>query len=45
LTKKEILIVVRDTAETGETGLVHGFASHRHPALPGPTLAIRLEEP
>jgi hypothetical protein len=36
------LIVVRETAETGETGLVHGIASRRHPTLPGPTLAIRL---
>jgi hypothetical protein len=39
------LIVVRDTAETGETGLVHGIASHRHPVLPGPTLAIRPTMP
>jgi FecR protein len=35
------LIVVRDTAETQVTGLVHGFASRRHPTLPPPTLAIR----
>ncbi|MCH7228457.1 hypothetical protein [Haloferula sp. A504] len=39
------LIVVRDTAETGEAGLVHGIASHRHPVLPGPTLAIRKAIP
>jgi hypothetical protein len=38
------LIIVRETAETGETGLVHGIASSRHPKLPAPTLAIRLRE-
>jgi hypothetical protein len=38
------LIVVRDTAETENAGLVHGFASRRHPTLPAPTLSIRLNE-
>lgn len=38
------LIIVRETAETGGTGLVHGIASHRHPTLPAPTLAIRLRQ-
>lgn len=38
------LIIVRETAETAATGLVHGIASHRHPALPAPKLAIRLLE-
>lgn len=38
------LIVVRETAETGEAGLVHGIASRRHPSLPGPTLAIQLQQ-
>lgn len=38
------LIVVRETTETAGTGLVHGIASHRHPTLPAPTLAIRLRE-
>ena len=33
--------VVRDTKESDNAGLVHGFASHRHPELPAPTLAIR----
>ena len=35
------LIVVRDTGEFETNGLVHGFASRRHPILPAPTLAIR----
>jgi hypothetical protein len=39
---KVTLIVARDTLETRMTGLVHGFASRRHPTLPAPTLAIRL---
>lgn len=38
---KITLIVARDTVETTSTGLVHGFASRRHPTLPPPTLAIR----
>lgn len=38
------LIVVRDTLETDGGGLVHGIASHRHPILPAPTLAIRLQD-
>ncbi|MEM7010985.1 MAG: FecR domain-containing protein [Verrucomicrobiota bacterium] len=39
------LRVVRDTQETNGGGLVHGFASRRHPILPAPTLAIRLTAP
>ncbi len=35
------LKVVRETKETEDGGLVHGFASRRHPFLPAPTLAIR----
>jgi len=35
------LIVVRETVESEGGGLVHGFASSRHPILPGPTLVIR----
>lgn len=38
--KKVTLIVVRGTEETRITGLVHGFASRRHPTLPAPTLAF-----
>ena len=38
------LILARDTAEIEDNGLVHGFASRRHPTLPAPTLAIRLTE-
>ena len=36
--------VVRDTKETENAGLVHGFASRRHPILPAPTLAIKTAE-
>ncbi len=39
------LLVVRETAEIENHGLVHGFASRRHPNLPGPTLSIRLAQP
>lgn len=38
------LIIVRETCETDSAGLVHGIASHRHPVLPPPTLAIRLRQ-
>ncbi|MEO0445872.1 MAG: DNRLRE domain-containing protein [Verrucomicrobiota bacterium] len=40
---RSTLIIVRDTPG-GERGgdLVHGFASHRHPTLPAPILAIRM---
>jgi ferric-dicitrate binding protein FerR (iron transport regulator) len=34
-------MVMRETKETEEGGLVHGFASRRHPSLPAPTLAVR----
>jgi len=39
------LIVIRETPEIRTNGLVHGFASRRHPELPGPLLSIRLSEP
>lgn len=39
------LIVIRETPESRTNGLVHGFASRRHPELPGPVLEIRLSEP
>jgi len=35
-------MVMRETKEIEEGGLIHGFASRRHPSLPAPTLAIRL---
>lgn len=38
------LKVVRDTEEQHSGGLVNGFASHRHPVLPPPTLAIRTDD-
>ena len=38
-------MVMRETKETEYGGLVHGFASRRHPTLPAPTLAIRLKTP
>ena len=39
------LKIVRDTRETDNGGLVHAFASRRHPILPAPTLAIRKVNP
>jgi len=38
------LVIVRDTREVDGGGLVHGFASHRHPTLPAPTLSIHLQD-
>ena len=38
------LVVVRNTQETEGGGLVHGIASRRHPALPAPTLAVRVSD-
>lgn len=38
------LIVVRSTLETRGGGLVHAFASSRHPDLPAPTLHLKLNE-
>ena len=38
------LIIVRETVETNSAGLIHGIASHRHPVLPAPTLAIQMRE-
>ncbi|HRQ88922.1 MAG TPA: FecR domain-containing protein, partial [Bacteroidia bacterium] len=35
------LIVVRETMETRGGGLVHAFASSRHPTLPPPTLHVK----
>jgi len=37
------LVVVRVTRENRSGGLVHAFASARHPYLPGPVLSIRRE--
>jgi len=36
--------VMRDTVESNIGGLVHGFASRRHPVLPPPTLVVRTDE-
>jgi hypothetical protein len=38
-------MVMRETKESEDGGLVHGFASRRHPTLPAPTLAVRLKTP
>ena len=38
-------MVMRETKETEDGGLVHGFASRRHPTLPAPTLAVRFKAP
>lgn len=35
------LVISRETIETDGGGLVHGFASRRHPTLPPPTLSIK----
>jgi hypothetical protein len=35
-------IIVRETMGTGQADLVHGFASRRHPSLPGPTLQLTV---
>lgn len=37
------LILVRETAGSGRSDLVHGFANRRHPDLPPPTLRLTLE--
>jgi hypothetical protein len=34
------MVVVRETASVRVGSLVHGFASHRHPELPPPTLRV-----
>lgn len=36
------LKIVRETVEAKTGGLVHGFASRRHPILPAPTLSVRF---
>ncbi len=36
------LLVVRETPETRSGGLVHAFASSRHPTLPAPTLHLKI---
>lgn len=38
------LVVIRSTMETRSGGLVHAFASKRHPSLPAPQLLVRLEK-
>ena len=40
--RKATLIVVRKTIEHQGGGLVHAFASARHPSLPAPQLALKL---
>tara|TARA_R110002096_G_scaffold247097_10_gene439524 strand:+ start:440 stop:1861 length:1422 start_codon:yes stop_codon:yes gene_type:complete len=37
------LIIVRQSVESENGGLVHGIASRRHPSLPAPTLSIKLK--
>ncbi len=36
------LILVRETTETYQKGLIHGFASRYHPQLPPPTLKLTV---
>lgn len=40
--RRATLIVVRKTIEHQNGGLVHSFASARHPTLPAPQLALKL---
>jgi hypothetical protein len=42
--RKATIIVVRNTPEIRGGGLVHSFASSRHPSLPGPVLELRVGE-
>jgi hypothetical protein len=37
------LVVVRATMENRGGGLVHAFASSRHPVLPAPSLSVKLK--
>lgn len=37
------LVIVRTTVENRAGGLVHAFASSRHPYLPAPTLSVKLK--
>ncbi|MEM9281356.1 MAG: DNRLRE domain-containing protein [Verrucomicrobiota bacterium] len=37
------LVVVRKTVENNRGGLVHAFASKRHPTLPAPMLSVKLK--
>ncbi|MGB0372076.1 MAG: FecR domain-containing protein [Opitutales bacterium] len=37
-------VVVRETEETRQGGLIHGIASSRHPSLPGPTLRVKISD-
>lgn len=41
--REATLVIVRTTAEKRGGGLVHGIASSRHPTLPAPALAVRVE--
>lgn len=42
--RKGSLVVVRKTGEVRGGGLVHAFASSRHPTLPAPMLVLRVGE-
>ncbi|MEM6916961.1 MAG: DNRLRE domain-containing protein, partial [Verrucomicrobiota bacterium] len=41
--RKATFVVVRTTMENRGGGLVHAFASARHPVLPAPTLSVNLK--
>ncbi|MEM6279349.1 MAG: DNRLRE domain-containing protein [Verrucomicrobiota bacterium] len=41
--RKATFVVVRTTMENRGGGLVHAFASARHPVLPAPTLSVKLK--
>ena len=42
--RRATLLIVRETSETRGGGLVHAFASSRHPTLAPPTLELNLSE-
>jgi hypothetical protein len=42
--RRATLLIVRETSETRGGGLVHAFASSRHPSLAPPTLKLRVSE-
>ncbi len=42
--RRATLLIVRETPETRGGGLVHAFASSRHPTLAPPTLELKISE-
>jgi len=42
--RRATLVIVRETRENRGGGLVHAFASSRHPTLPPPTMHLKISE-